>query len=103
MLTEAQIADLKAKHGDKIEAVIDDATDEVVAVLRPPTSPEWDRFTSMILDDDQRAQAMKILARACMVWPDASVFKDRPALVATVGSQLKEMGGAVKSVSRKKL
>lgn len=100
--SDKEIDELKAKHG-KLEAICDDTTDEVIVVVRAPTNPEWDRFTAMILDDDQKANASKTLARACTVWPDAEIYKQRPALVGTVVSQLREMAGSVKSVSRKKL
>jgi hypothetical protein len=103
VLGEKEIEELKAQHGEKLEAIIDDSTGDTVAVVRPPTGGEWDRLQAMMLDDDQRAHAMKTLVRACLVWPGGDILKERPALVLTIGSQLREMAGAVKAVSRKKL
>ncbi len=106
MLSEEQIADLKAKHGARLEMISDESGDLEV-VVKPPPEAEWDRFTTMLLDDEQKPRAMKTLVRSCVVYPEAAELKrliaEQPGIVSTIGGQLSEMAGASRAVSRKKL
>jgi hypothetical protein len=110
MLTVEQITELKAAHGSKLEVIQNDDgddTEQFFVVAKPPSEAEYDRFTVMLLDDDQKARAMKTLVRACVVYPEASELKkmlgERPGLVGSIGKELSIMAGAARTVSRKKL
>ena len=110
MLSDEQISDLKAKHGQKLEVIQNedgDDTEQFYVVAKPPSEGEYDRFTVMLLDDDQKARAMKTLVRACVVYPEAAELKkmlaERPGLVGSIGKELAVMAGAARTVSRKKL
>jgi hypothetical protein len=104
-LDEKSKAQLKSEHGDRLEVLELDDGLEIVA--KPPSEGEWERFTAMTLDDEQKPKAMKTLVRACVVYPPKDEFvallKERPALVGSIGKQLHEMAGAAKNVQRKKL
>jgi hypothetical protein len=104
-LDEKTKAQLKEQHGDRIEQI--DLDDDLFVVAKPPSEGEYERFTSMLLDDEQKPKAMKTLVLACVVYPPKDEFraliKERPALIGTIGKELHAMAGAAKVVKRKKL
>jgi hypothetical protein len=104
-LDETTKAKLKADHGDRIEEI--ELDDDLVVVAKPPSEGEYERFTAMVMDDEQKPKAMKTLVLACVVYPPRDEFraliKDRPALVGSIGKELHSMAGAAKVVKRKKL
>lgn len=109
-MTEDQIRELKAKHGDKLKVIPVEATDfdpacEIV-IKRPPRG-EYKRFRKMLFDDDQKSEALETLARACVVYPESAEFskllEERPALAETVGGKAAEFAGAEGKTDAKKL
>jgi hypothetical protein len=63
---------LKAKHG-KLWSISFGAADGGTVVFRRPTPDEIDRYFDTL--DDRKSQAVRELAEAVVVWPDATQFQ----------------------------
>jgi len=99
---EDERADLEAKHPRLL--VLE--TDFGDAAFRLPKEGEWDRFLEEHNVPETRATALKHVVHACRVWPEKPVF-DRmiaqaPGLVTSMGNELIEHVGVLKTAVRKK-
>ena len=106
MLTEEQVLDLKAKHGDRLIAV--EFPTEMV--FKAPPRRIWAEFQDAISKDNKgtREHAYRRLVLQCCVHPERqadaeSVFNDYPALPTKIGDQLGELVGIGDEIEVKKL
>ena len=105
--SEAQINDIKAKHGGQLHLLeFDDGASAVIA--KQPPRAEWDRLVSTTAADKANAaRAVENFARACIVWPSPSeldaLANERPAILAGFGSELADLAGASEKIRSKKL
>jgi len=100
---DSTIQRLKAEHGEVYLV----ESGGVAVVVRPPRSPEYKRFRSLVMDEKRRPDALERLTRDCVVWPDPeeldALLERRPALAEVVGGKLLELAGAAEEVEIKKL
>lgn len=95
-LTEEEIAELKAKHGDPLRAV--EALNAWL-VFRKPTRHEYDRYTDKLTGDQAKMRsAAWELAQACIVAPDkaaltAAMDAEPTILIADILPALNDMAG----------
>jgi len=107
MITEEQITKLKEAHpGAELHHIHNEDTG-VDVVVKAPSESEWKRFRSMQSDPEQRAHAIGVLFRACLVHPAAQEFAPiiaaKPGLVETFGGDLVDIAGVSRANTRKKL
>lgn len=105
-LSEAAIAALKQKHGDRLSAV--KAPDGTTLVVQRPTKAIWTLFTNDVSKDDiDRAAIIERLVLDCTVHPPRgeakTVLDEFPAFAATLSSELSKMAGATDRLDAKKL
>lgn len=104
-LTEDQIDELKAKHGDNLHMIRTDDDDMIVA--KPPTKGTYDKYKAALFDNQKKTRAGEFLVRDCLVFPDkqtfAAMLEEKPALAETFSQKLLELAGARESVEAKKL
>lgn len=106
-MDEKKIEELKAQHGQvaivSYKATEFDPAGEVV--VRRPARAEWKRFRTMRLDDAEQPDALEMLARACIVYPDAAdvqrLFDTRPALADAIGARVSDLAGGGASEAKK--
>ena len=113
--TPEQIAELKAKHSNKLRMVtIDDNSDDPeeadvdYVVVRAPKLAEYDRFTKTNASGDSgQAAAMKELAYTCAVYPERAEFQllleRKPFAILQIADAAAEMGGLKKKAKVEKL
>jgi hypothetical protein len=111
MIDDATIQTLKDKYGDELHMLtLDigdaDAPQPLAFVTRSPGA-EYKRFRAMVLDENQRAQAIETLARACIVYPDAvtltALLSRKPAVFDKLGGAVAKLAGTEAEVTVKKL
>lgn len=107
MITDEQIAKLKADNpGAELHLLTNDET-EAEVVVKTPSEPEWRRFRSMSSDDSQRAMALRSLVLACVVRPPMEEFAEmlerKPGLAETFGSKLVDIAGVSMATTVRKL
>ncbi len=102
---EKILATLKEKHKRVVMLVapapdVSGETDlggETIAVV-PPSRAQWRRFRVVGQDEVKRVDALEMLLRDCLVYPEAAAFEAlleaRPGLVETFGEQVLELAGA---------
>lgn len=104
-LTEAAIAELKARHGQELSTVT--APDGSVWVLRPPTKASWNAFQTEVIRDRDRPSALYRFTVENVVHPDRAAVvatADRyPAFPNSVANVLSDMAGASAELDVKKL
>lgn len=97
MLTQEEIASLKAKHKD-ILVVRHSKQKDLVAVVRMPDADEYQMYRDASYDSDRKSSAMVELVNQCLVWPEGSekvaMFNRRPGFYETVGNKLVDEAGA---------
>jgi hypothetical protein len=109
MLTETEIAELKAKNPGatlaeiKNEAVLGDE----VFVVKVPQDAAWKLFQTQRANDEQAPYALRTLVLGHMVKPTPQEFllrlNEMPGLVETVGGQLVKLAGASNASTVRKL
>jgi hypothetical protein len=76
-------------------------------VCKCPSRGDYKRFRAMIVDPNQRANALETLMRSCVVYPDAQgvavLLERRPGLAEVFGDKLSGWAGAGQEVTEKKL
>lgn len=101
--TEAQLEDLKAKHGEIVE-VEDSGRVFVVAKAANPRAT-LQRFTSLAGTDAKKLEAFESLAKAAVVHPEKDTLKrvldDEPGLVFTLGEKAGELLGLRQASAKK--
>lgn len=100
---ENEVSELKAKHG----ALHLLEHEEHAVVVKMPSVGDAKRFRAATSDEAKKPQALEVLLRSCVVWPDAAgleaMLSERPFLVETFGGGLLELAGAAKSPAKKAL
>lgn len=95
---------LREKHGELHELPLGEG--EAVLVRRPRRA-DYKKFRGKADREATRADALEILARDCIVWPDVAAFEAmlerRPALADVVGGKLLELAGLSEDPDTKKL
>ena len=106
-LTEAELADIKEKHGKNDVQLMMVKTELGDAVFRTPTPADFDRFAAAKDGPGGMFKAFSLLARATVVYPSKDEFSDwvtkRPGLPANCGSTLLELAGITGQAEAKKL
>ena len=105
-LSEAAIAALKQKHGDRLSAV--KAPDGTTWVVQRPPKEVWALYMADLTKDrDSASVAHDRLALDCVVHPDrasvASVLREYAAFGSSLSNVLGEMAGLSTDLSAKKL
>ena len=104
-LDEAQLNDLKSKHGELFQLRAE-RTGDVVIVKKAP-EPLWKRFRTQMMDPAKKPFAPEQLLRDCIVFPDRetvdAMLARMPGLVDTFTGELAEINGAGQSVEKKAL
>lgn len=105
MLTKEIVAELKAKHGDRLVG----CTDPLPMVFKAPLRRVWAEFQDAISKDrGTRESAYRRMVLACRVYPETAeeveaVFNDYPALPTKIGDKLGELVGIGDEIEVKKL
>lgn len=105
MLSDSQIADLKAKHGPLRML----SAEGHAVIIRRATEAEWAVFLGYSADDRKRLDAMRTLLDKTVVHPAPEAFRtmvaEMPGLVQTFGIQATEFNGFLdtKAVERRDL
>ena len=85
---------LKEKHPRAVSLT---AGGDTIAVA-PPTRPQWRRFKAAAADERKRPDALELILRDCLLYPDPQAFESmiekRPALVEVFAEQVLELAGA---------
>jgi len=109
MLTETEIAELKAKNpGANLAEITNEAVlgDETF-VVKVPQDAAWKMFQTQRANDEQAPYALRTLVLGHMVKPTPSEFllrlNETPGLVETVGGQLVKLAGASNASTVRKL
>jgi hypothetical protein len=109
VLEQKLIDQLKSEHGTAVHIRIPETTFDAeldIVVKRVPRG-EWKRYRAMLYVDDQRSEALEVLAKACVVYPPAAEFaallNERPALAEKIGNQLTVLAGGGGEAEAKKL
>lgn len=109
MLTETDIAELKAKNpGATLAEITNDAVlgDESF-VVKVPQDGAWKMFQTARANDELAPSALRTLVLQHMVKPTVAEFllrlNDQPGLVETVGGQLVKLAGASNASTVRKL
>jgi hypothetical protein len=85
MLTDSQVTDLKAKHGDKLSALECESGD---LVFRKPKRADYERFINEVGSDKNKlVTAGRNLARSCLVFPEVEGKPDTSAFEAALDEQ----------------
>ena len=108
-ITAELFQQFNAQHDGRCE-VLSIGNDETDVIVRPPSGVEYDRFKVEASKAADRPEiglnAMKILTRACVVYPDKDAFtalmEKYPALADSYANELLQMAGASQTVTRKK-
>lgn len=105
-LSEAAIAALKQKHGDRIARL--PTPDGSTLIVQRPTKAIWVLFTNDVgRDDCDRAALIERLVLDCAVYPDRAQVKalldEYPAFAAGASGELSKMAGATDKLDAKKL
>ena len=105
-LSEAAIAELKSKHGDRLIKVTAPSGD--ILVLKPPSLEIWGRFQDTVSrDKGSRAVAIRQVVGECVVYPPppdaAALFAKLPAYPSSLLGELAEMAGQVEELNVVKL
>lgn len=101
---DAQLGDLKAKHGDALVYVEDG---ERTFILAKPERPRGhlERMTTLSGNEKKRLEAAEGLVKTCCVWPDKdtlkSVLEDEPGMALSLAEHATELLG-VRQLSVKK-
>lgn len=109
MLDEKAVEDLKAKHGSAIRIYIPETKfdEEIEIFVKKPSRAEYKRFRAMLVNVEEKADALETLALACVIHPEPADFKkmlnDRPALADKVGGQLSDFCGGGGEAEAKKM
>jgi len=93
MLSDAQISELKAKHGPIRKLSADGRS----VIIRRATEAEWMVFLGYSTDDNKRLSAMRTLLDKVVVYPEAPAFAamvaELPGLVQTFATHATEFSG----------
>ena len=105
-LSEAKIAELKQKHGDRLFAL--DAPNGVTMVFHAPTKAVWTEFIDTTLKDKSSKVACILkCALQCVAYPSvaevSAVFDQYPALPASINVELAKLAGQSDDLDIKKL
>lgn len=105
-LSEAAIAALKQKHGDRLSSV--EAPDGTTFIVQRPTKAIWTMFTNEVSKDgSDRATALERFVLDCVVHPERAavkyLFDEYPAFAASLSGELSKMAGAADTLDVKKL
>lgn len=73
-LSEVQIAELKAKHGQVFELTVGEGTEAKSIVARKPTRLEFKRFRQQARDDAKQDAAGLNLVKTVLLNPDPDTF-----------------------------
>jgi hypothetical protein len=102
-ITDVQLAELKAKHGEILHVVTKYGDD---VVFRVATFDEWTRFMVQLAEPGAKASAIQALVYSCAVFPERPVFdalvRARPGLLGKFGDEVAEHSGFELDAVRKK-
>jgi hypothetical protein len=105
-ITEALLAELKAKHPDKELHLLESPQEEVEIVVHKPSEPEWRRFRTIVTDEDQRAGALRQLLVMHVVYPKdeiLAILAKHPGLAETFGNKVVKIAGVDPAATSRKL
>lgn len=78
-----------------------------VFIVRAPTKGEFDRFGSLSGDEKQRVRAIQVIARDCVVYPDAHLLSEAltrwPGLGVRIGDKVLELARMTEELEAKPL
>ena len=101
--TEAEVAELKSKHGRVHLLTLEDAS----LVVRIPTAFEFRKWQADSADEKKRIDGSADLLTRCTVWPAPEKAKEmldaRPGLRLSFFGELIELAGVSRSVEKKEL
>ncbi|TWP30511.1 hypothetical protein ETU09_00490 [Apibacter muscae] len=99
MITEAEIQDLKARHGDFLTQVnIEVEGNKKTYIIKPPTRTVID-----IISDEKTntAEVSKVLINNCVVFGDLELIEKNGKVYTTLLAHIKDEVGNYKSEAKK--
>ena len=107
-IPQAEIDAAKAARPDRRLVILtpdDDDRDEFLFAV--PKAAEYQKFRTMVLDDETKAGALRVLVDGCVITPSPAEFalitQDHPGFNETFGGQLLRLAGAGVGVTVKKV
>lgn len=102
-ITQSELAELKAKHGEVLHLETKWGHD---IVFRVATMEEYNRFLEEHVDPQTRVSATRTLIYTCAVYPEREEFdkviRARPGLLNKLADELTTFCGADRDALRKK-
>ena len=107
VIAQEEIDSAKAARSDRSYVVLtpDDGEGEFLFAI--PKIAEYTKFRTMVLDEEAKSGALRILVDSCAVVPTPAEFalitNDHPGYIESFGNQLLKLAGAGVNVRVKKV